>query len=124
MDQKRPFHVSGFIWRDIKKRPFRNLLAVCCFIILAGSLFSTYYLVNGASESLNTGISRMGADLLVVPGEFTPEGEAVILTGQPSTFFFKTVTLDRVSRIEGVSAVSPQTLYRNVAKCFMLLAPG
>jgi hypothetical protein len=60
MDQQKPFRISAFIWRDIRKDRFGTFLRFAAFI-LAGSLFSTYYLVNGSSESLNTGISRMGA---------------------------------------------------------------
>ncbi len=79
-----------------------------CFAVVAGSLVSTYFLVGGTRNSFDVGLSRMGADLMVVPEGEASQSETVILTGQPSTFFFNSSILSSVQGIQGVEAASGQ----------------
>ncbi len=79
-----------------------------CFAFVAGTLVFTYFLVGGTRNSFDVGISRMGADLMVVPQGEGSQGETVILTGKPSTFFFNSSIVDQVRAIEGVDAASSQ----------------
>ncbi len=79
-----------------------------CFAVVAGSLVSTYFLVGGTRNSFDVGLARMGADLMVVPAGQATTGETVILTGQPSTFFFNGSVLKAVEGIDGVEAASSQ----------------
>ena len=71
--------------------------------------------MSGAQASLDTGMSRMGADILVVPEEYAAAGQTIILSGQPSSFFFEDTDYEQISRIPGVAKASPQiyitTLY-------------
>jgi putative ABC transport system permease protein len=53
-------------------------------------------------------MSRMGADILVVPEEYAAAGQTVILSGQPSSFFFEDANYEKISRIPGVAKASPQ----------------
>ena len=78
------------------------------FAIIAATLFSSQYLVNGARESLDAGMSRMGADILVVPEEYAAASQSVILIGQPNSFFFEDAGFEKISRIPGVAKASPQ----------------
>ena len=64
--------------------------------------------MSGAEQSLNAGISRMGADILVVPEEYTQAGETILLTGRPTSFFFEDSGYEQISRISGVAKASPQ----------------
>jgi putative ABC transport system permease protein len=64
--------------------------------------------MTGAEQSLDTGISRLGADILVVPEEYTALGETVILTGKPTSFFFDDSGYEKIAKIPGVSRASPQ----------------
>lgn len=50
----------------------------------------------------------MGADILVVPEEYSAEAQTVILMGEPSSFFFNDSGFERISKIPGVSRASPQ----------------
>jgi hypothetical protein len=43
--------------------------------------------MSGAEQSLDNGLDRMGADIMVVPTEYSAAGESVLLTGQPTSFF-------------------------------------
>jgi putative ABC transport system permease protein len=64
--------------------------------------------MQGTESSIQTGMDRIGADLLVVPYRFQAQSEASILTGQPSSFRFSTQVYDQVLSVEGVSKACPQ----------------
>jgi putative ABC transport system permease protein len=77
-------HEFGFfllLVRNLANRPYRNIATIFAFAFIAATLFSSQYLMNGAQASLDTGMSRMGADILVVPEEYAAAGQTVILSG-------------------------------------------
>lgn len=94
--------------KNSTKRPFRNIATIFAFAIIAGTLLTSMYLTSGATESLDIGMSRMGADLLVVPVGYAAAGQSVILTGAPSTFFFKDAGFEKIAHVPGVAKASPQ----------------
>jgi putative ABC transport system permease protein len=108
MDHTSEFRFFRLIWRNLSNRPYRNIATVFACAVIAATLFSSQYLMTGAQESLDTGMSRMGADILVVPEEYAAISQTIILTGQPSSFFFDATNLDKISRIPGVAKASPQ----------------
>jgi len=102
------FRFSRLLFRNLSNRPYRNIATIFAFAFIAATLFSSQYLIDGARASLNTGMSRMGADILVVPEEYAAAGQTIILNGQPSSFFFDGANLDKISRVPGVAQASPQ----------------
>jgi len=100
--------LSRMVGQNLRNRPFRSLATIFAFAIIASTFFSSQYLMSGAQQSLDAGISRMGADILVVPTEYSHTGQSVILTGEPSTFFLEGSSVDTISRIPGVAKASPQ----------------
>jgi putative ABC transport system permease protein len=102
------FRSFRLLSRNLANRPYRNIAAIFAYAIIAATLFSSQYLINGAQQSLDAGISRMGADILVVPEEYAAAGQNVILIGQPNSFFFENAGYEKISRIPGVAKASPQ----------------
>jgi putative ABC transport system permease protein len=98
-----------FVWKGVRRRTFRNVVSVLTFAVVTGSLLSAYFLIGGAQNSAQAGMSRMGADLLVVPEQYETATDAIILTGHPSTFFINRSALDGVSSVAGVEKVATQT---------------
>ncbi|MDD1695307.1 MAG: ABC transporter permease [Methanoregula sp.] len=97
----------GIIGKNIRHRPLRNGILILAFAFIAASIFSGQYLLHGASESIEIGVSRMGADLIVVPERYRMEAMNIILRGEPSTFFFDASVIDKVASVEGVERVAP-----------------
>lgn len=97
-----------FVIKNILNRPFRNGALILSFAFIAASLFTGHYLISGATDSVKLGISRLGADLIVVPINYSVQSEAVILRGEPSTFFFNNSIVPKIENIDGVEKVSPQ----------------
>jgi putative ABC transport system permease protein len=108
MSIPREFRFFRLLGQNIAHHPYRNIATIFAFAFIAATLFSSQYLMNGAEQSLDTGMSRMGADILVVPEDYAATGQTVILTGQPSSFFFEDSGFETISRIPGVAKASPQ----------------
>src|SRR5512136_157260 len=115
MSHSPDFGFFRLVERNLMNRPWRNLAAALAFAIIAGTLFSAQYLMSGAQQSLDNGLDRMGADIMVVPKEYSAAGETVLLTGQPTSFFFKDTGFKQIAAIPGVAKASPEifvaTLY-------------
>ena len=109
------FNFFRLVFRNIKKRPYYNIVIIFSFAIIAATLFSAQYLVSGAERGLNQGTAWMGADLIIIPEAYTAEGESSLLTGSPSMFFFNDSGFEQISRIPGVSRASPQILVASLA---------
>lgn len=106
---RRPeFHFFRLVAGNIINRPFRSIATILAFAIIAATLFSAQYLTSGARQSLDAGMSLMGADILVVPVEYNKKAETVILMGEPSSFFFEDSGFEEISGIGGVARASPQ----------------
>ena len=109
------FGFFRLIAANLTNRPHRNLATIIAFAIIAATLFSAQYLMSGAQQSLDAGMSRMGADIMVVPAEYNAKAETVILMGEPNTFFFNDSGFDKISKITGVAKASPQIFIATLA---------
>lgn len=108
MSDKRDFGFFRLLIQNLSNRPYRNITTIFAFAVIAATLFSSQYLMNGAQASLDSGMSRMGADILVVPEEYAASSQSIILNGQPSSFFFDEAYQEKISHIPGVAKASPQ----------------
>jgi putative ABC transport system permease protein len=125
---------SKLILQSIKKRPFRNIATILCFVVITGSLLTSYFLVSGAEKSLDVGMDFLGADILVLPksaasaGEMSmlkgsattfvfrnPSTDAVILTAKPTTYLFNGSITQMISDIDGVDQAAPQIFIGTLA---------
>src|SRR4030042_6019160 len=97
----------GIIGKNIRHRPYRNGALILSFAFIAASLFSGQSLLHGPSESIETGVARMGADLIVVPERYRMEAMDIVLRGEPSPFVFDSSNVARVASVEGVERVAP-----------------
>ena len=105
----------AYLLAGIRNKFGRNLAAVFCFALIAANVFCGQYLAAGEVESVDQGVGRMGADLLVVPLEYTrllPGADAddamAIVAVQPSAYRFDAALLGGIGTVQGVAGVSPQ----------------
>lgn len=95
--------------RSIGGRQFRSVLIAACITAISGFLLITTLLAKGQQHSLNVGLERLGADIIVVPAEKRFEAAAAFLLGKPvSNCWMPEENLAKVSKLEGVARVSPQ----------------
>ena len=115
MNEPPRFNFFRLVTRNLKNPSYRNIAMIVTFAIIAATLFSAQYLISGAQHGLDQGTAWMGADIIVVPEDYTAEGENSMLTGSPSMFFFNDSGFEQISRIPGVSRASPQILIATLA---------
>jgi putative ABC transport system permease protein len=106
---------TTFLVAGIRNKPGRNLAALFCFGFIAANIFSGQFLIAGASGGLDRGLSRMGADQLVVPSQYMvflrgsgPNNTVAIIMAEPSNYRIKASIMDKLGGVQGVSAMSPQ----------------
>jgi putative ABC transport system permease protein len=104
-----------FIIAGIRNKPGRNLATVFCFAFIAANIFSGQFLMAGAAGGVDRGISRMGADHIVVPVQYIATrgysgagSTAAIVNVEPSTFRINAGILDTIGNVSGVAEKSPQ----------------
>ncbi len=74
----------------------------------ASAVGTTTTLMWGVNSSLSKGLSKFGADLLVVPKGSMISMKSALLTGEPSLFYMDGGIMEKISSLKGVKAVSPQ----------------
>ena len=104
-----------FIVAGIRNKPGRNLATLFCFAFIAANIFSGQILLAGAAGSIESGVTRMGADHLVVPSQYMvflrgagPNNTFAIIMAEPSNYRIKSDIMVRIGNVPGVSAMSPQ----------------
>jgi len=104
-----------FIVAGIRNKPGRNLATLFCFAFIAANIFSGQFLIAGAAGSIERGVTRMGADHLVVPSQYMvflrgagPNNTIAIIMAEPSNYRIKSDIMVKIGNVPGVSAMSPQ----------------
>lgn len=112
---KKKISYLSFIVAGIRNKPGRNLATVFCFAFIAANIFSGQYLIAGAMESVEQGITRMGADYIVAPVQYSvflrgsgPDNTFAIVNTLPSIYRVNNNIMDEIGKVQGVSAMSPQ----------------
>jgi putative ABC transport system permease protein len=113
----RKMHIFTLIMAGVRNRPGRNLATIFCFAFIAANIFSAQYLVAGGEGNVDQGISRMGADIIVVPAQYEvlfkgiqmgPVKANGILRVEPSNLRVSNDILDKIGKVKGISNMSPQ----------------
>lgn len=94
--------------KNICGSTFRSSIIFMCVLGVSAFLLGTTLIISGAQNSLNVGIERLGADILVVPEGAETKVETALLMGKPTSIWMPESKLDEISAVAGVAAVSPQ----------------
>ena len=98
----------NLIKRNILYRPVRNGALIFCFALISASLFSGNYILASASDSVQIGISRLGADIIVISQDYNPKSEPVILRTEPTTSYINQSYIYALQSIEEIQKIAPQ----------------
>jgi len=104
-----------FIVAGLRNKPGRNLATLFCFAFIAANIFLGQFLIAGAAGGVDRGVTRMGADHLVVPAQYMvflrgqgPDNTMAIIIAEPSNYRIKANIMQKLRNVTGVSAISPQ----------------
>ena len=94
--------------KNIKGNVVKSLTIFLCVLGISAFFVATTLVVQGAQNSLERGLERLGADILVVPEGAENKLESALLMGTPIKLWMPEEYLGRIAQVEGVAAVSPQ----------------
>lgn len=94
--------------KNIRGSGFRSLAIFLAVMSVAAFLVSITLIIAGAQYSLDSGLKRLGADILVVPEGAETKVETALLMGKPTEVWMPRDNLQKVASIPGVEAASPQ----------------
>lgn len=94
--------------QNLRRKPFRSFVTIAIVGLAAGTLFSATMLIGSVHRSLEVGMERLGADLLVVPEGSGDSGETALITGTPTSFYMDDSIYEQVKAIPDVEQASPQ----------------
>jgi putative ABC transport system permease protein len=100
--------LMGLVLKNIRGNAVRSLLAFLCVLGVSAFFMSTMVVSRGTQESMQKGLQRLGADILVVPYGAQTDIETALLMGKPSHIWMPEAYLDEIAGMDGVAAVSPQ----------------
>jgi putative ABC transport system permease protein len=94
--------------KNIKGSGFRSVAIFLCVMGVTGFLLTTTLIIKGSQNSLNSGIQRLGADIVVVPKGSEDKVETALLMGKPASVWMPAENLNKVAAIAGVEKASSQ----------------
>lgn len=94
--------------QNLRRRPYRTYALLIAVAIVSGAVFSTAALMMGVDNSLKLGLSKFGADIIVVPKGALVSMKSALLTGEASIFYMDEGIMRNAARINGVKNISPQ----------------
>ena len=95
--------------RNILGNLFRSGAIFLCAALVAGLGLSATLVVRGAKVGLQRNLSRMGADIIVIPwGTMSQDFDGAHLAGMMTERWMPRVYMERIAAVQGVEAISPQ----------------
>ncbi len=94
--------------KNIRGSAFRSVAIFLCVMGVTGFLLATTLIIKGAEYSLDSGLKRLGADILVVPTGADNKVETALLMGRPTDVWMPGSNIKPISSVEGVQSVSAQ----------------
>lgn len=97
-----------FIVKNMKARITRYLLLLFFIFSLVTTVIICTNLSLGVKRGIDSTISRMGADIILVPDGFVSSIQDALFLGAPCTVYFKDSWIDRIKEYEEVEFITSQ----------------
>lgn len=97
---------------NLRRKRFRSFALVTALAVVIGAFFADVLLTRSIGNTLEVGVGRLGADVVVVPKGHEKEAQAVMLEGTPSSFFMKQAVVDQLKGLPEIAQLSPQLFFR------------
>ncbi|MGD2080404.1 MAG: FtsX-like permease family protein [Nitrospirota bacterium] len=95
-------------YENLQVKHLRFYIILFGVSVVIGALFASAILITGIFYSLEEGLSKLGADLLVIPKESLVNLKSALLTGEPSSFYMDSSKLNNIRSLKGVKRASGQ----------------
>lgn len=97
---------------NLRRKRFRSVALVTSLAVVIGAFFTDVLLTRSIGNTLEVGVGRLGADVVVVPKGHEKEAQAVLLEGTPTAFTMKESVVAELKKLSEVEQLSPQLFFR------------
>jgi putative ABC transport system permease protein len=108
---KNHFLVFRLAIQNLSRRRLRGFLLAVTVAVGGGSVFCALVFREAIQASGALGLSRMGADLIVVPRETTTNLTPALLTVEPTPNTFPRAVFEQIARLPDVETAAPQRYF-------------
>ena len=107
MEQKM-LTVPGLAVRNLRHRRVRTMFLAALVLILSAALFTSRVLTESMKTCIDKTVDRIGADVIVAPGEYESDLSDSLFSGGLCSFYFEKSLVDQVKKTDGIDKISPQ----------------
>ncbi len=101
--------LSRLVFRNVMGNLFRSSAIFLCAVLVAGLSLSATLVVRGTQGGLQRNLSRMGADIVVIPwGTMSQDFDGAHLVGMMTDRWMPMAYMERIRAVQGVELVTPQ----------------
>lgn len=104
----RALNPSRISYLNLTRKPFRSIALTAIVAVLSFALFGGTILSLSFKNGLDSVKARFGADIIVVPSGHEGAQEAILLSGEPTCFYFNKSVVDALKEVEGISKITTQ----------------
>jgi len=97
---------------NLRRKRFRSVALITSLAVVIGAFFTDVLLTRSIGNTLEVGVGRLGADVVVVPKGHEKEAQGVLLEGTPTAFFMKESVVDQLKKLPEIEQLSPQLFFR------------
>jgi len=117
-------NIHWFALKNLRRNKFWTGITVGISAVAIASIFTSFIIVAGIGYSLEVGVERLGADLIVYPSGKGQDLMEAIQAGSPALFYMSNRTVDKVREIKGVAKASPELFLKTLTMaCCSLAVP-
>lgn len=97
---------------NLRRKRFRSLALVTSLAVVIGAFFADVLLTRSIGNTLEVGVGRLGADVVVVPKGHEKEAKDVLMEGVPNSFSMDASFVAQLKELPEVEQLSPQLFFR------------
>lgn len=94
--------------KNLKRKRARTIAIMLVAALASGLVFGATTILKSVQNSLEIGMARLGADIMVVPAGNEEKGRKILLAGESTSFYMNSGNFEKIARTTGVQKASPQ----------------
>lgn len=109
------FTVNKFALQNISHQKFSSVIFFFLVFITSACLFGTGIFTENMEYGVQQASSRIGADIIVVPSDYSDDAKEALFEGNACTILFNENITDEIKNIEGVYQTSKQLYLKTLS---------
>jgi putative ABC transport system permease protein len=94
--------------KNLTRKRVRSIAIMLAAFLASALIFGGTAIFYSMTRSVENGMKKLGADIMVVPAESEEAGRSILLSAVPTAFYMDGRNLDTVRTVQDVELASPQ----------------